>query len=79
MDCTVEELHAEMLKVYPDAQIMDVSGVGLIFYEDTANGLLNYIALDATEPGFYMFAFSPVDDEVFRVQSAIIASTIRCI
>ena len=77
-DCTIEELHAEMVKVYPDAQIMDVSGVGLVFYEDTENGLLNYIALDATEPGFYLFAFSPADDAVFKVESAIIASTIRC-
>ena len=77
-DCTIEELHAEMVKVYPDAQIMDVSGVGLVFYEDTENGLLNYVALDATEPGFYLFAFSPADDAVFKVESAIIASTIRC-
>ena len=77
-DCSIEELHAEMLTVYPDAQLMDVSGVGLVFYEDTANGLLNYIALDATEPGMYMFAFSPAGDEVFLVESAIIAATLRC-
>lgn len=75
--CTVEELYAEMLKVYPEAKCMDVSGTGLIFYDDIENNLMNYIALDATQPGFYMFAFSPADDAVFTVQAAIIASTIR--
>jgi len=77
-DCTIEELHTEMVKTHPEAKVMEVSGVGLIFYVDTVNGLLNYVALDATQPGAYLFAFSPVDDEVFLVQSAIIASTIRC-
>lgn len=78
VDCTIEELHAEVVKVHPEAVVMDVSGVGLIFYVDAENGLLNYVALDATEPGAYLFAFSPANDEVFQVQSAIIASTIRC-
>lgn len=77
-ECTIEELHAEMVKVHPEAQVMDVSGVGLVFYVAVENGLLNYVALDATEPGAYLFAFSPANDEVFLVQSAIIASTIRC-
>jgi len=76
-ECTIEELYAEMMKVHPEAVLMDVSGVGLIFYLDAENGLLNYVALDATEPGAYMFTFFPADDEVFVVQSAIIASTIR--
>lgn len=78
VDCTIEELHAEIVKEQPEAQVMDVSGVGLVFYLDDANGLLNYIALDATEPGFYLFAFSPADDEVFAVQSALIAASLRC-
>lgn len=77
-DCSIEELHAAMCEDYPNAQVMDVNGVGLVCYEDAENGLLNYIALDATEPGMYMFAFSPADDAVFNAQSAIIASTIRC-
>lgn len=75
--CTIEELHAEALKDHPEAKLMDVNGVGLIFYVDAVNGLLNYVALDAAEPGAYLFAFSPANDEVFLVQSAIIASTIR--
>lgn len=77
-DCTIEELHAEMITVYPEAQVMEVNDVGLVCYYDAANNLVNYLALDAAEPGVYLFAFSPADDEVFVVQSALIASTIRC-
>lgn len=78
VDCTIEELHAEMLAVHPEAQVMEVNDVGLICYFDAENNLINYLALDATEPGAYMFTFSPANDEVFVVQSALIASTIRC-
>lgn len=76
-ECTIEELHAGMAAVYPEAQLSEVNGVGLVWYVDAENKLLNYLALDAAEPGVYMFAFSPIDDEVFVVQSALIASTLR--
>ena len=77
-DYTVEELHAEMATEYPEAQIMSVSDVGLVYYADAENNLMNYLALDATEPGVYMFAFSPADDAMFNTQAAYIASSIRC-
>ena len=76
-DCSVEELQAAMATVYPDAEAVEVNGVGLVVYVDTANGLLNCLALDATEPGFYMFAFSPADDEDFTNLAAVIAASIR--
>ena len=76
-DCSIEELQAEMVKTYPDASVVDVNGVALIAYVDVENNLLNCVALDATEPGFYLFAFSPADDENFSTLAALIASTIR--
>lgn len=76
-DCTAEELHAELVTAYPDAEIVQVNGVALIVYADAQNNLLNCIALDAGEPGFYMFAFSPADDEDFATLAALIASSIR--
>ena len=76
-DCTVEELHAAMVTQYPDAEIIEVNDVALIAYVDAANDLLNCIALDATEPGFYMFAFSPSTDEDFQILAGMIASSIR--
>ncbi len=76
-DCTIEELHAEIAAVYPESQVMEVNGLGLVCYVDAENNLLNFVALDAAEPGAYLFAFSPIDDEVFIVQASLIASTLR--
>ena len=76
-DCTVEAFHAELVTAYPDAEIVQVNGVALIAYADAENNLLNCIALDANEPGFYMFAFSPADDEDFVSLAVLIASSIR--
>jgi len=74
---TVEQLQAELVVGYPDAAVVEVNGVGLVAYVDAENNLLNCIALDATEPGYYMFVFSPADDPDFQTLAALIASTIR--
>lgn len=76
-DCSVTELQAAMATVYADAEVVEVNGVDLVAYEDTANNLINCLALDATEPGFYLFAFSPADDEDFVNLAAMIAASIR--
>jgi len=74
---TVEDMYAAMLTQYPEANLVDVNGVGIIAYIDAANGLLNCIAMDAAEPGIYMFSFTPADDEEFQLLASCIASTIR--
>lgn len=76
-ELSIEELQAQMVQTYPDAEVVEVNGVGLITYVDSANNLLNCIALDAAEPGFYLFAFSPADDADFQMVAAAIASSIR--
>ena len=76
-DLSIEELQAQMATVYPDAQVVEINGVGLVAYVDAANNLLNCIALDATEPGFYLFCFSPADDADFQLLASAIASSIR--
>lgn len=76
-DCTAEELHAELVTAYPGAELVEVNGIAVIVYADLENNLLNCIALDASEPGFYMFAFSPADDEDFQDLAAAITASIR--
>ena len=76
-EISIEDLQAQMVQVYPDAQVVEVNGVGLITYVDSANNLLNCVAMDAAEPGFYLFAFSPADDADFQMVAAAIASSIR--
>ena len=76
-EISIEDLQAQMVQVYPDAQVVEVNGVGLITYVDSANNLLNCVAMDADEPGFYLFAFSPADDADFQMLATAIASSIR--
>ena len=76
-EISIEDLQAQMVEVYPDAQVVEVNGVGLITYVDSANNLLNCVAMDAAEPGFYLFAFSPADDADFQMLATAIASSIR--
>ena len=76
-ECTLEELQPTMAAKYPDAEVVEVNGVGLIAYTDAENNLLNCVAMDAAEPGFYLFAFSPADDEEFQNLAGLIAASIR--
>ena len=76
-EISIEDLQAQMVQTYPDAEVVEVNGVGLITYVDSANNLLNCVAMDAAEPGFYLFAFSPADDADFQMVAAAIASSIR--
>lgn len=76
-EMTIEELQMAMSAQYPDAAAVEVNGVGLVAYIDVERNLLNCLALDATEPGFYLFAFSPADDADFQNLASLIASSIR--
>lgn len=76
-ETSVEEAHEALAETYPGAKVVEVNGIALIVFADLENSLLNFVALDATEPGLYMFAFSPVEDEDFRVLASVIASSIR--
>ena len=76
-EISIEDLQAQMVQTYPDAEVVEVNGVALIAYVDSANNLLNCVAMDAAEPGFYLFAFSPADDADFQMVAAAIASSIR--
>lgn len=76
-ECTLEEAQVEFEGEYPGATIVEANGVQMLLFVDMESNLLNFIALDGTEPGYYLFAFSPVDDEDFQLLAALIASTIR--
>ena len=76
-EISIEDLQAQMVQTYPDAEVVEVNGVALIAYVDSANNLLNCVAMDAAEPGFYLFAFSPADDADFQMVASAIASSIR--
>ena len=76
-DMTIEEAQAVLAVNYPDAAIVEVNGVGLIGYLDAANDTMNCVALDNTEPGAYIFSFTPGSNEDVQTLGALIASSIR--
>lgn len=76
-EVTIEKAQTLLAASYPTATLTDVNGVGMVYYMDEANNTLNFVALDGAEPGFYVFAFTPGNDEDFQVLAALIASTIR--
>lgn len=73
---TIEEVRAEMVVDYPDAEIATFNGIDLLGYTDTANDSLVIIATDAAQPGLYLFIFTPADDAAFTQTALSIASTI---
>lgn len=76
-ETTIEEAQTILAGVYADAKLVQVNDVGLVAYSDTVNNILNCVAMDATEPGMYIFSFYPGDDEAFQNLAALIASSIR--
>ena len=76
-ECTVEEAHQELAAAYPGAELVEVNGIALIVFGDAENDQLTFAALDATEPGVYLFIFTPMSDENFRVLASAIAASLR--
>ena len=74
---TIDELQARMVATYPTAAVQNFGNADLVCYTDEANNMLVALALDATEPGFYAFMFSPCDDVVFTDLASQIVTTIR--
>lgn len=76
-ELTIEQVQEKFAEVYSGAEIMVVNDVALVVFADADNNTLNFVALDGTEPGYYLFTFYPMDDEDYQTVAALIASSIR--
>ena len=76
-EATIEQALEGLSTVYPDAAIYEVNGVNIITYVDAESNLLNCVALDAAEPGLYIFNFYPAEDEEFQLLASAITASIR--
>ena len=76
-EITIEDVQALAAQNYPTATLTEVNGISMVYYLEEANDALNFLALDAAEPGYYMFVFTPGSDADYQVVAALIASTIR--
>ena len=77
-EMTAQEVQADLVTVYQDAEVIEVNGIEFIGFTDEANDMLCMCALDAAEPGLYMFWFTSSDqDEAFAEIAVAIATSIR--
>ena len=76
-ETAIEDLQAELAVAYPDATLMVVNEIPMIVYSDAENDMLAAVAMDAAEPGVYMFCFTPASDADYMVLAGYIISSIR--
>ena len=76
-EMTAQEVQAELVTEYTDAEVLEINGIEFISLSDEANDLFCLCALDGAEPGLYMFWFSPNSDETFVDTAVAIATSIR--
>ena len=74
---TLEQMQAELVTVYTDAELIEANGVGLVRYTHEESGVRMYMAVDELGTTFYTFTFYPIGDTDFDVLAALISSTIR--
>ena len=64
-EIAIEDLQAAMVEIYPDASVIEINDIAFIGFTDTEEDICGFIAMDAAEPGYYTFWFTPASDEAF--------------
>ena len=76
-ELTIEELQAALVEAGYPVEPVEVNGIGLLVIADADNNTLSFIGMDAAEPGYYTFIFTPMNDENLQVLASVIASSLR--
>lgn len=73
-DMTIDELQAQLVTEYPDAVAIESNGIAFVGFT-VSDEICGFAALDATEPGMYVFWCTPAADEAFvETATAIVTS-----
>lgn len=75
-ETTIDDLQAELVAYYADAEIIAAGIAMLVRYTDTENDMNVYVMLDQADTGVYMFCFSPASDGELAATAAWIAASI---
>jgi len=75
-DLSVEELQAILEGAYSYAEIIELQDCAVVCYLDEANDSLCFAALDGTEPGMYIFCFTPASDENLQALATVIMASL---
>ena len=76
-ELTIEELQAALVEAGYPVEPVEVNGIALLVMADADNNTLSFIGMDAAEPGYYTFIFTPMNDENLQVLASVIASSLR--
>ena len=76
-ELTLDELQAALVEAGYPVEPVEVNGIGLLVMADADNNTLSFIGMDAAEPGYYTFIFTPMNDENLQVLASVIASSLR--
>lgn len=75
-DLSVEELQAILQDAYSYAEIIELQDCAVVCYLDEANDSLCFAALDGTEPGMYIFCFTPASNEDLQALATVIMASL---
>lgn len=76
-ELTIDELQAALVEAGYPVEPVEVNGLALLVMGDAENDTLSFIGMDAAEPGYYTFVFTPMSDENLRLMASVIASSLR--
>lgn len=75
-DLSVEELQVILQEAYGYAETIELTDSAVVCYLDEANDSLCFAALDGTEPGMYIFSFTPAGDENMQALATVIMASL---
>lgn len=64
-ELTIEDLQSILVADYADASVIEINDISFVGFTDTEEDVCGFTALDAAEPGYYTFWFTPASDEAF--------------
>lgn len=76
-EMSIDELQAALTEAGYLVEQVEVNGLDLLMMGDAENDTLSFIGMDAAEPGYYTFLFTPLSDENLQLWAAAIASSLR--
>lgn len=78
-DLSVEELQVVLQEAYSAAEIIQLDECAVVCYADVENDSLCFAALDGTEPGMYLFCFTPGSDENLQALASVIMASLTLV
>ena len=64
-EITIEDLQSILVTDHADASVIEINDIAFVGFTDFEEDICGFSAMDAAEPGYYTFWFTPATDEAF--------------